>query len=120
MKIDDIIKAKKFLIEKGCAGQETIKFFKVAELMAEYSIQYASDQCQKQRELILNCKIALKATDRGIKNTCYVKIDKLESEISKLEKELAEQKDIKHHCLFDESGVCTDCGRILALEEGTK
>jgi hypothetical protein len=40
--VDDIIKAKKFLIEKGFGNNSGIKFYKVAELMAEWSVKNCS------------------------------------------------------------------------------
>jgi hypothetical protein len=48
---------------------------------------------EKLKGLILNYKILHKTFDMGVINTCSIKIEKLESEIAALEKEIESEKD---------------------------
>lgn len=47
----------------------------------------------KLKELRFNYLLFRRVSDNGIKNTCVVKMDKLESEISALEQEMEKEKN---------------------------
>lgn len=62
---------------------------------------------EKLKELSRNYKLFRKVTDKGVKNTCIVKMDELESEIASL----AQQIEAEGKTVSDE--ICDSCGKQM-------
>lgn len=69
-KIDQIIKAKKFLVEKGYNLNDTLKPLKVAELIIDYHEKKSICNCDKQEQDLTGYDI------KHLKNDIYQVVSK--------------------------------------------